>query len=236
MNYFSYFSEIEELFVRRRGRNLLLSPLDWALIEAWKEREIPLHVVLRGIAAVFDSADAMPAPRRRPIKSLMYCREEVEAQFEVWLAANVGSQTQEATIEIEAQNEQLPVSREEILEHLDKAEKSLQFPRINLNHNWREISIDVLNELQRARKSFAQNADAERLEKILNRIDHRVDEALLESFPAENLAAIKSETAAQLRGVRSRMSAETYAQTFKTLLLKTLREHAELARLSLFYL
>jgi hypothetical protein len=45
MNYFNYFSEIEELFIRRRGRNLLLSPLDWALIESWQEREVPLHII-----------------------------------------------------------------------------------------------------------------------------------------------------------------------------------------------
>ena len=233
INYFSYFSEIEETFVRRRGRNLLLSPLDWALIEAWKERGIPLHVVLRGIETVFDSADAQSQPRKRPIKSLMYCREEVEAQFEIWLAANIGNQLQETT---ETDGEQLPFSREQILEHLQKAENSLRFPQIALNHNWRTISAQILTRLQTARKNFAENADAERLESVLNEIDRRVDEALLESFPADDLAAVKSETAAQLRAVRSRMSAETYQQTFKTLLLKTLREHAELSRLSLFYL
>ena len=48
LNYFSYFSEIEDTFVRRRGKHLMLSPMDWALIESWKERGVPLHVALRG--------------------------------------------------------------------------------------------------------------------------------------------------------------------------------------------
>ncbi len=48
-NYFNYFTEIEERFLRRRGGGLLLSTLDWALIETWKDAGIPLEAVLRGI-------------------------------------------------------------------------------------------------------------------------------------------------------------------------------------------
>ncbi|MEK7723812.1 MAG: hypothetical protein AAB336_05655, partial [Acidobacteriota bacterium] len=55
MNYFNYFSEIEETFIRRRGKNLFLSPLDWALMETWQEREVPIHIVLRAIEKVFDN-------------------------------------------------------------------------------------------------------------------------------------------------------------------------------------
>ena len=49
MNYFNYFTEIEEHFQRARGTSLfLLSPLDWALIETWSESGVPLEAVLRG--------------------------------------------------------------------------------------------------------------------------------------------------------------------------------------------
>ena len=47
-NYFNYFTEIEEHFQRRRGGILLLSTLDWALIETWKDAGIPLEAALRG--------------------------------------------------------------------------------------------------------------------------------------------------------------------------------------------
>jgi len=36
-NYFNYFTEVEEHFQRARGTALfLMSPLDWALVETWK--------------------------------------------------------------------------------------------------------------------------------------------------------------------------------------------------------
>ena len=56
-NYFNYFTEIEEHFQRRRGTTLLLSTLDWALIETWKDAGIPLEAVLRGRCL-------QPRPRR----------------------------------------------------------------------------------------------------------------------------------------------------------------------------
>ena len=89
LNHFNYFSEIEDAFVRRRAKHLLLSPMDWALIESWKEMSVPLHVALRGIEKAFDSWESKP--RKRTIKSLLYCQEEVEAQFAEWREARVGA-------------------------------------------------------------------------------------------------------------------------------------------------
>src|SRR5213080_5492492 len=89
LNYFSYFSEIEDTFIRRRGKHLMLSPIDWALIESWKERGVPLHVALRGIEHAFDSYDAKK--QKRTVKTLLYCQEEVEAQYSEWLESRVGS-------------------------------------------------------------------------------------------------------------------------------------------------
>src|ERR671939_830643 len=89
MNYFSYFTEIEETFIRRRGKHLLLSPMDWALIESWKEMGVPLHVALRGIERAFDSYESRP--RKRSVKTLFYCQEEVEAQFAEWLESQLGA-------------------------------------------------------------------------------------------------------------------------------------------------
>ena len=84
MNYFNYFTEIEDTFVRRRGKHLFLSPMDWALMETWKQQGIPLHIVLRGIERSFDSFESRP--RKRTVKSLLYCQEEVEAQYAEWNA------------------------------------------------------------------------------------------------------------------------------------------------------
>src|ERR1044072_653128 len=85
----NYFSEIEDTFIRRRGKHLMLSPIDWALIESWKERGVPLHVAVRGIEHAFDSYDAKK--HKRTVKTLLYCQEEVEAQYAEWLESRVGS-------------------------------------------------------------------------------------------------------------------------------------------------
>ena len=88
MNYFNYFSEIEELFIRRRGRNLLLSPLDWALIESWQEREVPLQAFPDGPVGVENvggrdagtawvwSFALLPGQEHATIEALLGCMEE----------------------------------------------------------------------------------------------------------------------------------------------------------------
>ena len=93
MNYFNYFTEIEDAFIRRRAKNLFLSPLDWALIEQWQDRGIPLHIVIRSVESVFDVFDKQPAGTRT-IKSLFYCREEVEVQHTEWLKSQAGKSSE----------------------------------------------------------------------------------------------------------------------------------------------
>ena len=81
MNYFNYFTEIEEEFVKRRGSHMMVSPLDWTLIETWKQRGIPLHIVLRGINSSFDGYDQRLS-RGRKVNSLFFCQQEVEALYQ----------------------------------------------------------------------------------------------------------------------------------------------------------
>ena len=65
-NYFNYFTEIEEYFWRKRGAHLLVSPLDWAIVETWQKAGIPLEAVLKGIDRAFESLAALAPRRRRP--------------------------------------------------------------------------------------------------------------------------------------------------------------------------
>src|SRR3954469_1491040 len=96
-NYFNYFTEIEERYQRRRGAALLLSTLDWALIETWKDAGIPLEAALRGIDAAFDSYDAKPArAKTRKVNSLAYCSQEVLAASEEMKEAATGGHNKDA--------------------------------------------------------------------------------------------------------------------------------------------
>src|SRR2546430_17104140 len=67
----------------------MLSPMDWALIEGWKERGVPLHVVVRAIEHAFDSHDAKK--QKRTVTTLLYCQEEVEVQYAKRLETRCGS-------------------------------------------------------------------------------------------------------------------------------------------------
>jgi hypothetical protein len=77
-NYFNYFTEIEEYFWRKRGAHLLVSPLDWAIVETWQKSGIPLNSVLKGIDRAFESyGRSKRAAGGRALKSLAYCVDAV---------------------------------------------------------------------------------------------------------------------------------------------------------------
>src|SRR2546428_11901043 len=71
-NYFNYFTEIEEYFWKKRGAHLLVSPLDWAIMEAWQKAGVPLEAVLKGIDKAFESYRRSRRGAGKPLKSLAY--------------------------------------------------------------------------------------------------------------------------------------------------------------------
>lgn len=243
MNYFNYFTEIEDTFIRRRGKHLLLSPMDWALIESWKEMGVPLHVALRGIERAFDSFEARP--RRRSVKSLLYCQEEVEAQFAEWQEAQVGAAEQkngERVLQEQSDDSHLPFSRAAILEHLERARGTLLQICDERKKRRKDDLCDALSRavsrLEELEKDFkhAARPDAEKLEDALTSLEKILDEALLASLSSRELKAARREAEEQLEPYRNRMERAVFEQTLENLLLKRLRDSHGLPRLSLFYL
>lgn len=251
MNYFNYFTEIEETFIRRRGKHLLLSPMDWALIESWKEMGVPLHVALRGIEHAFDSFEARP--RRRSVKTLLYCQEEVEAQFAEWKEGRVGAASDGSVSDetaggngahavSEVSDSSLPFPRSTILDHLSTTRETLRqlhdAPRRVGGESWRETLERVVRQLGELEDDFrqAKRPSAERLEQSLGALERLLNAALGGYFKPDELDDARRETTEQLRKYRSRMDAPAYEQTFENLLLKRLREQAGVPRLSLFYI
>ena len=250
MNYYNYFTEIEETFIRRRGRNLLLSPLDWALIETWQERSVPLHIILRGIEKVFDGIDKQPA-RKRTVKSLMYCREEIEAQYAEWLESQIGKNGESAKCKAQSAKSEDQSSKfkdqnsdfdkanktkselfpdEAIAAHLAKVSGELK-AALNKAQNELQTTLEkVLNRLEKLSQKFT---DAEALENDLEKLDALIDEKLLETLETEKL---RREIEKQVASYKNKMDADVYQRTFELMILKTLRERAGIPRLSLFYL
>jgi hypothetical protein len=258
LNYFNYFTEIEDAFIRRRGRHLLLSPMDWALIESWKEMGVPLHVALRGIEKSFDSYESKP--RKRSVKSLMYCQEEVEAQFHEWLESQTGAHAPSASGE-ETARESGDSASEAAPSSDEGAGRGLPFPRAVISAHLSQCRDEIrraidsrseragdealcealtraasrLEELQ-ADFERAPRPDAESLESSLADIESLLDRALRESISEDALEDARASAAEQLKPYRARMERATYEQTLDNLLSKALRESAGVPRLSLFYL
>ncbi|HKO45096.1 MAG TPA: hypothetical protein VJU84_17600 [Pyrinomonadaceae bacterium] len=234
MNYFNYFTEIEDAFIRRRDKHLLLSPMDWALIESWKEMDVPLHVVLRGIEKAFDSWESKP--RKRTVKSLLYCQEEVEAQFAEWREAQVGASSE---VVVDDTDDHQPFSRSAIIEHLQRGRAALLSARER--HASADEFVEVLDRAVARMDELAQefsltNLDARKLEQSLGGIERMISDVMTKAINADKLAALKDETKEQLRPYRKQMDASVYQQTFDNLFLKRLREQYGVPRLSLFYL
>ena len=110
-NYFNYFTEIEEHFLRRRGMLLLLSTLDWALIETWKSAGVPLEAVLRGVDDSFDKYDRRPSKSKK-VNSLAYCSQAVLAAAEDMKEAAVGAsgRRKEPSESLDSKRRRLPHS------------------------------------------------------------------------------------------------------------------------------
>ncbi len=248
-NYFNYFTEIEDTFIRRRGKHLLLGTLDWALMASWKEMGIPLHVVLRGIEKSFDSYEARP--RRRSVKTLFYCQEEVEAQFAEWLEAQRGATRGDSTdaqsppdAQATEEAHSLPFPRTSITAHLIEGRDALR--RAAESHARASGGEDEFSEaLRRAaarveelERDFAAAArpDTEHLENSLTDIEKLLDRTLRATIRPELLAEKRARAEEQLHPYRARMERAVYEQTLENLLSKLLREECGVPRLSLFYL
>lgn len=250
LNYFNYFSEIEELFIRRRGRNLLLSPLDWALIESWQERAVPLHIILSAVEKVFDGADQQPSPRKRAVKSLLYCKEEIEAQYAEWLERQVGKkqstinsqqlsvggrQSAEDGQRGETENSDSPksslFSNEAMNSHLERVVSEISAARDNAAGDFRQtlaVASNCLTELVEQKSHTAEN-----LEESLEKLDALIDASILRNSDTERL---KAEVEKQIASYKNKMEPEVYQRTFDLMLVKRLRQQAAVPRLSLFYL
>lgn len=233
MNYFNYFTEIEDAFVRRRGKHLFLSPMDWALMETWKQQGIPLHIVLRGVEKSFDSYEARP--RKRTVKSLLYCQEEVEAQYAEWVEAHVGSATGSA----EPESDKTPFSFAAISEHLQRNRNALSelAQSRKQEDDLSEALIRAIALLADIEKDFASGAtlDTRKLEDSLTGLERMLNDSMLSVAGSSTLDEFKNGVKDQLKPYRSQMDAAAYKQTFNNLLLKRLREEFAMPRLSLFF-
>ncbi len=243
MNYFNYFTEIEEEFVKRRGSHMLVSPLDWSLMEGWQQRGVPLHVVLRGINNSFDGYDQKTS-RGRKVNSLLYCQQEIEALFQEFCDSRVGgdSVSVESNGATKGNEEEssLPFTRKTINDFLREHQQHLgELSDRNkgnqaLKETLERVSLrleQIVEDLQTA-KTFSPEA----LETDLTMIEEVILDGLKEAVTEAELKEIRREGNLKLREYKKSMGKEVYEQTLGNYVARRLREKFGVPRLSLFYL
>jgi len=234
-NYFNYFTEIEEHFQRRRGGILLLSTLDWALIETWKDAGIPLEAALRGIDAAFDHYDQRPSKTRK-VNSLAYCSQEVLAAAEEMKEAAVGVEPAE-----ERKTKPPAFQASEISAFLRRNADQLLLAKLPEGRgvSGQALAKDVAGTL----RELADELEAQKLlprledlERRLTVLEEKLFAVLLAAIPDDDIVAVRAEADRELAPYRRKMSAPQIEQLQKQYVHKRLLEKYGLLRLSLFYM
>ena len=233
-NYFNYFTEIEERFQLRRGSLLMLSTLDWALIETWREAGVPLEAVLRGIDNAFDKHDAKAlrsSARTRKVNGLAWCAQSVMEAVEQAMEASIGAAPASGTEPIESGFE-----TERIIRYLEQ--NAVVIDSASLNSPADAMAIEVTGRLRALAMGLRAEPvqSLEELDRTLSVLEEKMFAALLTSAPEEELVALREQAARELAPYRGKMQAVQIKQVQQQFLQKRMLEARKLPRLSLFYM
>lgn len=237
-NYFNYFTEIEEYFWRKRGAHLLVSPLDWAIVETWQKAGIPLAAVLKGIDRAFESwARSRRAAGGRQLKSLAYCVDAVLDAAEEAKEAAAGTGPQVPSSRSAAE----PFSREEVKKYLGRNAATLRTAAGKHRASRAPLAARFEDSAARLDEVLplldpATPIDLEDLERRLTVLEEKLAAALSAEADEETMLAIRREMDRSLAPYRRKMSAEQLSQLERQYTQKRLFEEFSIPRLSLFYL
>ncbi|MBL8211628.1 MAG: hypothetical protein JNK87_12985 [Bryobacterales bacterium] len=221
-NYFNYFTEIEEHFQRTRGTALfLLSPLDWALIEVWKNAGIPLDAVRRGIDEAFEKWKNRRV-KNQQINGLAYCTQAVMEQAKILANATPADPVTE---DVSA-----PFSASEL-------EAYLRGNAAAIRQSGRAELADMATTLESlAADALGQLRKLEELEQRLTAMEDKMMAIGRAAQTDEDLFESRRELDSYLKPYRSKMTADQLVMLEKQFLDRRLLEKLKVPRLSLFYL
>ena len=217
LNYFNYFTETEEHFQRARGTRLfLLSPLDWALLESWKNSGVPLEAVLRGIDAAFEKWRGRRV-KTQMVNSLAFCAQAVLTEAQIMAG----------TAQPKARRETAPpFSLEELRAYLERNAEALPAGCGEIAASLRKLAAE-------AEQHYA---DLEALEQRLTVLEEKMIAAARSQQTEEQALESRRQLDRQLRPYRGKMTADQLTMLEKQYLERQLLESAGLPRLSLFYM
>jgi hypothetical protein len=237
-NYFNYFTEIEEYFWQKRGAHLLVSPLDWAIVETWQKAGIPLPAVRKGIDRAFENyARSRRAAGGRQLNNLAYCVDAVldAAEEEKESAAGAGpSVAKKPRVEESFSREELRSFFARNMERISAAISTVRATQQELASRLDETCFRLAELLPLI--DVPGVLDLEDLERRLTVLEEKIAAALTSTVPEEFLLAVRRDMDHQLAPYRRRMTAAQLSQLERQYVQKRLWERYNLPRLSLFYL
>lgn len=212
LNYFNYFTEIEEHFQRARGTALfLMSPLDWALVESWKNAEVPLEAVLRGIDVAFEKWRSRKV-KTQMVNSLAFCAQAVLTEAQI-MAGTAPAHKPEAP----------PFPIDELRAYIEGNAAAVEKQHPEIAASLRAIAAGELDDL-------------ETVEQRLTVLEEKMIAAARTAQSDEQLLEARQELDRQLRPYRGKMTADQLSMLERQYLERNLLEQARLPRLSLFYM
>src|SRR5258707_5068218 len=218
-NYFNYFTEVEEHFQKARGTGLfLLSPLDWALIETWKDSGIPLAAVLRGIDAAFEKWTGRKK-KFQQVNSLAYCAQAIAQEAQVMAGAHP---------EKPAKHVEAPFPLEALQQHLQRNAAEL---RAKGGYDDIAATLD-----QFYADAAVHYDDLEQLEQRLTSLEEKMAAIAKSRQTDEELFEARRNLDLSLRPYRGKMTADQLKMLEIQYLERDLLQRSRLPRLNLFYL
>jgi len=243
LNYYNYFTEIEEHFVRRRGKHLLVSPMDWHLIASWRNAGVPLNVALRGIDVAMDGYYARNTRGVSKLNTLCYCHDAVMEAYAGYLESRVGEAAPESEMETSAVNstnlKEDDYEKAAILDFLSEKISEIEtlftkqyeccIPESLLRApvRLREITLDVKN---------SSAPDTEALERDLGILDRLICGELRACLSAEEKEAWEKEAKNDkiLKVYKKQLPKDSYEKMRENFFLDKTRKKFHIGELSLF--
>jgi hypothetical protein len=233
-NYFNYFTEIEEHFQKRRGAGLLLSTLDWALIDTWKDAGVPLEAVLRGIDSAFEKYEQRRSHAQK-VNSLGYCAQAVLTAAEEMKEAAVGAQREEKpgqTLGFEPAS--IAIFFRSNADRIDAAvlPESVAISAKTVAQETARTLRDLADKIENEKRTQR----LEEIERHMTVLEEKLFAVLLAACPDDEIVAVRARADRDLVPYRRKMPASQIEQLHKQYVHKRLLEKHNLPRLSLFYM
>lgn len=242
MNYYNYFTEIEEHFVKRRGKHLLVSPLDWGLIAAWRDAGVPLQVAIRGIDIAMDGFFSRQRRGSSKINSLCYCHDSVMEEFARHRESRIGESRDrdglpEFESSLDAQDESEVAEAARYLSAIIHEIKNL-----SAKQSLSAAALEGVRRVQARLEEMLQSLQAgdqtglEALERDLGIVDEILVEALLSGISEEQTAEWDKEARAELKVYRKKLPKELYAKIYGNFMRSKVHGNFDIREFSLFRL